>query len=200
MPRPNKIWYWKARGEWCVKIDGKRHRLGPDKHAAEIKFHELMANRHKPVRSDRLAATLDDFLDWTEMNRAPRTHERYNELLQSFLDFVGDIPIQSVKPFLVQQWYDSHNWNPTTQNMAVRALKRALNWADQMGYCDHNPIARMPLPEALARSSIVTEEEFKQLIDTVKDHNFADLLSDPDEPVPESPPKRRGSRDPPNSS
>lgn len=179
MPRPNKIWYWKARGEWCVKVDGKRHRLGPDKDKAEIRFHELMANRHnpQPLPSDSLAVALDEFLDWTQKNRAQRTHERYSELLQSFLDFVGNIAIQSIKPFIVQQWYESHDWNQTTQNTAIRAVKRALNWAEDMGYCDRNPIARMPVPRALARDSVVTDEEFTELIGAVKDHNFADLLT-----------------------
>ena len=41
MPRQNKPWYWKARGEWCVKINGVRHRLGPDEDKAIRKFHEL---------------------------------------------------------------------------------------------------------------------------------------------------------------
>lgn len=35
MARPHKIWFWKARGEWCVKIDNIRHRLGPDKDQAD---------------------------------------------------------------------------------------------------------------------------------------------------------------------
>ena len=51
MPRPQKIWYWKARKEWCVKIDGIRHRLGPDKKAAEDKFHALMLDRGNTTAS-----------------------------------------------------------------------------------------------------------------------------------------------------
>ena len=34
MGRPNKMWYWEERGVFCVKIDGKRHNLGPDKDEA----------------------------------------------------------------------------------------------------------------------------------------------------------------------
>ena len=44
MPRPQKIWYWKNRKEWYVEIDGVRHRLGPDKKEAELKFYALKAD------------------------------------------------------------------------------------------------------------------------------------------------------------
>lgn len=174
MPRPHKIWYWKARGEWCVKINGKRTRLGTDREKAKTKFHELMLNSDKPVSSSSFSAVLDAFLDWTEANRAQRTYERYSELLQSFLDFAGDTPISSIKPFTVTQWCESHAWNQTTQNTAIRAIKRALNWAETMGYC-HNPIARMPAPKPLRRETVVSPENFDKLLTYVHD-SFADLL------------------------
>jgi hypothetical protein len=126
-----------------VKIDGKRIMLGPDKEEAERKFHEMKAKPKQATPQNSLLDALDALLGWTSENRAERTHERYHELLQSFLDFAGDIPIESVKAYLVQQWFEQHDWNSTTQNTAGRALKRALNWAEDMGYCERNPISRV---------------------------------------------------------
>ena len=176
MPRQNKVWYWKARKQWCVKINGKRHMLGPDNEEAERKFHAMKANPEKEIAKNSLLEALDAFLAWTHENRAERTHERYQELLQSFIDFVGDIPIESVKAFLVQQWFEQHDWNSTTQNTAGRAIKRALNWAEDMGYCDRNPISGMTLPKSRARTSTISVDEFDELISHVHDRNFSDLL------------------------
>ncbi len=176
MARTPKPWWWEARRAWYVTINGTRHRLAAKKREATKRFHELMANPTKPA-SEGLAPALDAFLDWTHENRRASTHERYRSFLQSFLDFIDDIPITDVKPFIVQQWCESHDWNQTTQSGAIRSLRRALNWAEQMGYCDRNPIARMPAPKPLRRTGTITPTEFNQLLEHIKDNNFADLLT-----------------------
>jgi len=176
MARTPKPWYDNRDKCWRVTINRTRHNLGSNKSEAMREFHELMASPHKPSASNSLASALDAFLDWTLKNRSPGTHERHQQFLQTFLDFVGDIRISHVKPFIVQQWYESHDWNQTTQNGAVRSLKRALNWAEQMGYCDRNPIARMPAPKPLRRNTTISPDEFSELLEHVTDDNFADLL------------------------
>ena len=49
MARRARPWFWVQRGEWCVTIDGTRHCLGPDKDAAETKFHQLMADPNRNI-------------------------------------------------------------------------------------------------------------------------------------------------------
>ena len=79
MPRSNKIWFWEARNEWCVKINKVRHRLGPDKAEAERRFHELKAAPEvtpTPAKSDAVAVIIDEFLEWTQKNREAGTQLR----------------------------------------------------------------------------------------------------------------------------
>ncbi len=62
MPRQNKPWYWKARGKWCFKINGVRHRLGPDEDKAIRKFQELMAQAPETITPGTVAEVIEAFM------------------------------------------------------------------------------------------------------------------------------------------
>jgi hypothetical protein len=58
LPRTPKPWFWASRQSYYVTIRGERFHLGPDKGAADPRFHELMApHRHagSPVDAARAA-------------------------------------------------------------------------------------------------------------------------------------------------
>ena len=130
MPRPQKIWYWKARKEWCLKIDGIRHRLGPDKKAAEDKFHALMLDRGSTTaKPDMVVAVLDQCLAWNEGHRKPRMQEWYVRHLQPFAKSIGTITISEIRTHHVQKHLDSLTGGETVKNMAWRTINRAFNWA-----------------------------------------------------------------------
>ena len=123
MPRPHKIWYWKAREEWCVKVNRIRHRLGLDKAEAELKFHAMMANPEKPVDPQSVAAIIDKFLAWTKQNREKRTYDGYQQHCQSFLDSLEDqsLTVGKLKPHHVHAWVDTKDWGPTFKRGAMGA-------------------------------------------------------------------------------
>ncbi len=177
MPRPQKIWYWKARKEWCVKIDGIRHRLGPDKKAAQDKFHELMLSRpKKTVRPDTAVAILDQFLAWNDANRKPRTQEIYLRFLQPFAKSIGTIRADEVKTHHVQQFIDTLT-SDTVKNMAWRAINRAFNWAIRQELMGRNPATNAEKPASRTREDYVTEAEYRIIMEHSKDQPFRDLLT-----------------------
>ena len=109
--RPKPRW-WSQGGEWCVTIDGQRHRLGPDKEQAERLFHELMARPEKGMPSGSVASIIDLFLDWTQRHNAEETYLWYRKHLQSFLDALipRTLTVDRLKPHHVDAWVDAHEW------------------------------------------------------------------------------------------
>src|SRR5688572_27481648 len=117
MARTPKPWLWEARKIWCVTIDGQRHTLGPDEDEANRKFHEIMARPREtfePPPEDSVVAILDDFLTWTEENRAAKTFTRYKDFCQAFCDKHGKMPVSQLNGKYVTAWLkDMKGWNST---------------------------------------------------------------------------------------
>lgn len=181
MPRTNKIWFWEARNEWCVKINRVRHRLGPDKAEAELRFHQLKAAPHEavaPADRDAAATIIDEFLDWTQKNRELGTYDWYRDHLQSFLDAITPktLAVGKIKPEHVENWLDSHRWGDSVRRGAITAVLRAFNWAEKRGRIDKNPLrGKIEKPTAGKREQVITPAEYKQVLDIVSGP-FRDLL------------------------
>jgi integrase len=174
MPRPNKPWYWKARGEWCVKIDGKRRRLGPDKDEAFRKFHELMAKPREAIVVGSVAEIIEAFMDWVEANR-PKSYEWYKKRIDRFYPLIRHLPITSLKPFHIQRELDKHDCTDAFKAGCVAAVKRPFNWAMEQGYIDRNPLRGLKKPKPNHREQILSQEEFDQAVAIIPNQNFNDL-------------------------
>ncbi len=101
MARPAKPWYWKARKIWCITHKGERIILGPDREEAFHQYHQIMAKpdqEYHPIPQGAVAAILDDFLAWTEENRAPKTYTRYRDFIQSFVSKYGRMDAEDLNP------------------------------------------------------------------------------------------------------
>lgn len=179
MARTPKPWWRKDRKSWFVTIVGERYNLGPDKGAAFKLFHELMAQSatERKRTSDSVVTVLDRFLDWTKRNRAPRTYEWYLERLQWFIEFLTrDVPASELKPFQLQEWLDSKDCSNGHKRGCAKAVIRALNWATKMGHLDRNPLAGFEKPAAGKRETVITPDDYKLIMEHVKDVAFRDLL------------------------
>ena len=180
MPRPNKIWYWKARREWFVTIKGRRHRLGRNKKDAQLRFHQLMAapdERRAVVDPDSAAAIIDEFLEWTKRNKKTETYKWYTKHCQTFIDHIGVVPIVDLTTNHVQKWIDSRDVSDGTKNGMWRAINRAFNWAVKQELIDRNPAVNVEKPGQQHRDDFVTEEEHRAVLDHTTDQAFKDLVT-----------------------
>jgi integrase len=171
MARPRKPWRRKGRNAWFVEINGKQHNLGPDKDEAMRQYHALMANPEPEVVSDHLAVILDKYLTWVKKER-PSSYRWYFDYCQAFILEYPDLLVHELKPYHVEEWASKGK----AKRGKITAIKRAMNWAEEMGYVDRSPIAKMKRPEVGVRDQIIEPAEFTALLTKVKDQAFRDLL------------------------
>lgn len=178
------MWWWEQKGEYCVTIRGTRHRLGPEREAAERKFHELLAAEPEQQVADpqSVIAVMDAFLDEANFKSA-ETQGWYQKHCQSFVDFLKSqglrgLRVKDFAPLHVSRWLKSHTtWADGTKNGACRAVQRAFRWANQMGYIKVNPIAFVPdKPSPGKRENIISPDEYKAILELIHDDDFTDLL------------------------
>jgi len=147
MPRPNKPWFWKARGEWFVKIGGVRHRLGADKDEAFRRFHGLLSKPPEIVPSGSVAEITELFMDWTQANR-PKSYDWYRARIARFYALIKDLPVCQLRPYHVQRELDKHGWSEAYKAGCVTAVKRIFNWAVEQGHIDRSPLHGLKKPHA----------------------------------------------------
>ena len=176
--RQPKPFYRKQTSSWYVQLNGKQHNLGPDEKAAWGKYHDLMASRPAPADETTLVGDLlGRFLEWTKLHRKPATFDWYALYVGSFGNFVGSRPTTDIKPHHVTRWLDSNGWKDTTRCCAIRAIKRAFNWAVEEGYLDSSPIRKIKRGKPKRRERIISPAEWDQLLAAVPDAEFRDLLA-----------------------
>ena len=90
MGRTAKPWWWEERNGYYAFVNGSRRRLGTSQTAAKSKLKELLSQpKQKVIDADSVAMVLDDFLTWTQENRAQKTYTRYRDFIQCFVSSCG---------------------------------------------------------------------------------------------------------------
>ncbi len=183
MGRKPKPWFDAERKEWCTRINGQKHRLGPDKKAADRRFHELMVaseEEAKPRQGALACEVADRFLGWVVSNRAPRTADWYKMHLQAFFTAVPNgskLKATELKPFHVYDWVNAHpSWSPSFTRGAMVAVQRAMRWGVEAGFLEQNPLPVLRKPMATARETPVTPETHAKMLAAVKGEAFRDVL------------------------
>lgn len=181
-----KPWFRPSRGLWYVTFEGRQHNLGADRDAAFLHYKELITRPKEVVTcGDSLLVLFDAFLEWTNKNRALGTYDWYHDRLKWFAQFtpvdrsfeVKKLLTNELKPYHVQKWIDSKECSDGHKRGCITAVKRAMSWAEKMGYIDRNPIARMEKPSPGRRDVVIREPEFHKLLAHYQhDDDFRDLL------------------------
>lgn len=177
MPRSSKPWYWKLRKQWVVNINGKRHYLGRDREEAHRRYHELMLDKPVLVTHGAVAELCEQYMDWLQKNRAPRTYEWYQERIERFLNVEPVIRVSDIRPHHVQRWLDRQTWSDGYKNGVVTALKRVFNWGVKQGLLATNPIQGLEKPQGNHRESPVTEDEYRIVLKNTFDQEFRDVVN-----------------------
>jgi hypothetical protein len=182
MPHFPKPFFRSSRNAWFVQIGSRQIKLDADKDQAFARYHQLMvAPRQLPVvptKAELVVVIVDAFLDWVQKHLASDTFRWYRDRLQSFCGRIpATLTVNDLKPFHVQQWVDSqsHLAAGSRRNL-IASVKRAMRWAEELGYIDRSPIAHMKKPRCGRKEQIVSAVEFQALLDHTADEQFKDLL------------------------
>jgi integrase len=169
---------------WYVTLDGVQHNLGPDEQSAQQRYFELLAkrpasSRQRTASSQTVAALVDDFLDWCQKHRAPRSFLWYQTRLQSFLLAIPkDLLVTELKPFHLTRWIDGHPaWNDTTRRGSLVAVLRTCNWGVRQGHLETSPLKHVELPQAHHRERVISQEEYDAMRKLATDRQFEDILT-----------------------
>lgn len=179
MPRQPRPFFRKQTQSWYVQIGKRQFPLGRDQEEAFLRYYHLMSGQVEAGPSLTVSRLIDNFLEWNQHNRAPRTYEWYRDFLQRFHRQIG--PLQTVadlRPYHVDAWVqkDFAGQSPTTQHSAIRSIQRALNWGVKQGMIEQNPIRGMEKPTPRRREVDITEEQWDQMLELATDQAFRDVL------------------------
>jgi len=180
MPRRPKPFFRKQTQSWYLQLGKRQIPLGKDEEEAWKQYHAIMAGREQPSPSIRVVALLDRFLSWVESNRARGTYRWYHFYLQSFAKFIGPaISISDLKPYHVTGWIETcfRGTSANYRHGAIRSVQRACRWAGNEGIIDRSPVASVEKPTPTPRETIITPEQWEQLMALVKDQAFRDCLT-----------------------
>ncbi len=174
-PKP----YWKASHScWYVKINGRHHRLDPDKEKAWELYHQLMAGTREVGPNTMVLELMAEFLAHSKRVNEPSTYENYKAHLESFYKSIGKLRVSSVKPLHVERWLAkryAHTTNGSTLNGAVRAVARLFNWAKKSGRIPKSPLEGMEQPKPTTRDVYLMPDQFKKLIVAIPREQFRDF-------------------------
>lgn len=163
IPRP---WFRKGTGMWCVTLEGKQIPLAKTKRDAVAAFARLLAEQGRPLRVDN--PTVRDLVDlWlADRRRAVKqaTMTNYERIGVSWKEFAGGLLAADLRPYHVQQWLDRRALSQSSRHLWISTVKAVTRWADDQGYLDRDPLARLKAPQ-ITRRSPVTADQFARVLD-----------------------------------
>jgi len=141
----------------------------------------------------------DEFLDVKKTENEPATYTHYVDKLKPFMEKFGDRPINSLTEqdgIAFKRWVlTEREWirggknpgqksqkikgvGPTTCNHFLRSAKTLLTWAahSKRRYIPSNPWEDIKLLKEKSRERLITDDEFKYLLQEASDDDFRDLL------------------------
>jgi integrase len=207
MPRKPSIRYFESKNGFFTNFEGTRYRLadgpddsptGPNYLAALKRFGEIMqvGTVDTADQANSVRVVVDLYGQHLERNDQTRTLEILLQTCTSAVAEFGDRTFAQLKPVHVTNWlakmakprdtkkHKGVKWGPTYQNIALRTLVAAFNWAKGQGvisgHCLENPKAVTIRGRKRSRGAevYVSPATWRKLITRIGATNFAfaDLL------------------------
>lgn len=179
--RRSEPWFWAARGEWCVKIKGKRHRLGVDKAEAYRLFHLLMAGEQVegPVQGRNwlyASEVADRFQTALKHERAVTTLNWYCQYLDPFKERFMNARADTLPADGVREWVNGRWMSQASRRAALRSVKAAFRRAVHDGLLQSCPVLWIKLPGETTRDLVISKEQYELILSKISDETFADLI------------------------
>ena len=178
--RQPKPFFRKQTKSWYVQIGKRQINLGSNKEEAWAKYHEMMTSDiDLNYYQSTVAQLLDIYLDWCQKRRSKGTYDNNLRYCKSLIGCVGKrLKVRQLKPRHISEWMDLHQqWSPSSKNDAISIIQRAFNWAVKQGHIDRTPIPYIEdKPARTRREVFYTPDQFKQILDSVTDDIFRNLM------------------------
>lgn len=187
-----KVWYRKGEGNWYATFreNGRRRQVllvkAPNgregkKLAEQQLMEELSAKKHQEDIPNiptwmLVSHVLDGFLQHSREQHDQLTYDWYKNFLDSFKAKWGKLRISLLKKSHIAEWLNAKGYNPTSQNRAISAIKRAFNWAVEEEHISKSPVAHIRKPKALVRDRVLTLEERRLVISSIRGDCFRDFV------------------------
>ena len=177
-PRP---FFRKQTQSWYVQLGKEQINLGKNKTEAAEKYHEIMAKRRTQPRAgiDTAYGVLNKYLVFAAANRSPATFAMSEFHLKRFIAHIGRLKLSKLKPYHIQHWLDTvyKDKSDSYRSVAARTLKRAFNWAFDMGLIDTNPVARFRPPAGGTREFFLDPQLWPKCVAAIHSRHFRDYVT-----------------------
>ena len=178
--REPKPFFRKQTQSWYVRLGKEWINLGKDRAEAFEQYHQLMVVRKERPKAGpgTIVSVLDKYLAFAAANRSKRTFEVALFHLTRFIKHVGPIKLHKLKPYHLQSWLDATyaGTSDTYKSLAARCVKKAFNWAWEMGVIEHNPVARFRPPAEAVREFFLAPTLWPAFIAAVHSRHFLDYV------------------------
>ena len=167
-------WRRKSNGCWyTTEPKSKKYvKLAEANESYEIALekyhaHHAATKRVEPGPTVTVAELIDEFLEWCQHDRAPKTYRWYRDFLVRFHSRVGSsLLVANLKPYHVERWVQSDYAGKSAnyRRGAIRSVQRLMSWSVKQGYILTNPIQGMEKPRQEAREVVVTEDQERDIL------------------------------------
>ena len=167
--KPTGFWYYNAtvngqRIRKALQTCSKRAAVQKQRYW-DRRIAEEALNPHRP--SPLLSAYVDQYLEYSQTNKAHETFLLDRQCLASFLAFAGDMPLDAVDAHLVERWKSqrSREASARTVNKQLRHLRAAFSSAAKWDMLRENPLVKVrPIREDEAVPYVMSHAEVARLL------------------------------------
>jgi site-specific recombinase XerD len=158
-----KPFFWKSRGAWYVKVCKSQLFLDADEGKAYRIWQEMQQQAFDGGPRALVWSVAQDFMLWAQRNVAASTFALYQRYVVKFCDAYATRRVAELKPFDLNRWLDSSNWNGPSRSHAIAAVKRCFNWATHEGLIAANPFASVKKPQGNRRETLIADDQHKRM-------------------------------------
>jgi len=169
----NKIWYVDYR------VDGKRIRkeIGPSKKVAELALKDIEVKLAKSEigiveRKKKIHDYIENFTKFLEVNKKPKTVQRYLEVISHFRSFLSSYPnitlLSQIQSKIIEEYKQQRiNYvKPNTVNFELGVLRYLFNVAIRNNYLSKNPVTEVEkMKWKRKQPKFSTKQEIKLILD-----------------------------------
>lgn len=163
-------WRWK-NGAWRYQVPQKLEHLWDGKREftlgrTDAEAYKAWADRLQLQRTARtIADLLDRYLQQVVPEKAPKTRAANQASITRLRRVFGHMPIQTLRPVHVYQYFDARSATPTSAHRDVEVLSHAYTMAIQWGLAEEHPVAqKVRLPGERPRDRYVTDAELETAV------------------------------------